>query len=161
MKDKTTNPITKKTPPTKSVKNKIDPRMIFSFRDYPISEAAIERIIKELIDWFYANPQAKTMSAFYHSYGIHPFTYSRLLKRSDKLKQAHEAIMYFIGNRLWELAVDKRGDWAAIKHRLYRYAPEFQEDSDYHSELSRKGNQNENGNVQYIVVDINGKKLNE
>lgn len=156
MKEKTPNHSTKRISPAKIVRNKVDPRMIFSFREYPISEAAIERIITELIEWFYVNPNAKTICGFYHSYGMHPFTYSRLLKRSPKLKEAHDAIMYFIGNRLWELAVDKKADWSVIKQSLYRYSPEFQEDAEYQSELSRKAQDDKHGsgNSQYIIREV-------
>lgn len=163
MKPETPQSITKKKSAPIKLTKRLDARMEFSFRERPISEGSVEKIIKDLIDWFYSNPHAKTISTFHAHSGLNPFTYYDLIKRFPRLKQAHQTVMHFLGNRLWELAVDRQGDWAAIKWRLPMYSKELEEVADYNASLAAKARESDKseGNVQYIVVDTSGKKLNE
>jgi hypothetical protein len=70
--------------------------------------------------------------------------------------------MHLIGERLWEMAVDKKADWGAIKFRLYRYSSEFKEDAEYNASLTRmaRGDGGYGGSTRpIVVVDPLGNRL--
>lgn len=163
MKEKTINHSNKKKIVAKPRTMDVDPKMDYSFRTIPVSKAMVNRLIEELKEWPF-NPANvhKTITQFYIRNGFKRRTYYDLLNKYPDLKDMHEQTMLQMGEDLWFRSVEKKFDWSPVKHRLYRYSPEFQEDSEYNAAIAAKAREGaDNGNVQYIVVDTTGKKLNE
>lgn len=139
----------------------IDTDCIYSYRMIPISAARVDKMIDDLREWPSLNPEAKTITAFYSSIGLTHSNYYRLLAKYPELKEAHDTAMRLIGERLWSNAVDRKADWAAVKHRLHAYGDEFKKDDEHHARLKavERNDESTNGKVQYIVMDRVGDKI--
>lgn len=155
--------ITKSKSLPKKVSLLSDDQMLYSFKSVPINKAIVDRLSKELFTWLDENPLAKSLSAFLRKNGINPKTYYKLLSRHPDLKESHEMVLHELGERLWGRAVEKQVDWAPVKHRLWRYSPEFKEDFEFHATIASqiKNSDGNDGKTQYIVVDTTGKKLSD
>lgn len=155
--------ITKRKCPEKVRTQGADPEMLYSFKTIPVSKAMVNRLIKELDELPSKVPPVKTITQFYINNGFRRRTYYDLLAKYPELREAHDQAIHYLGERLWERAVDKQVDWAPVKHRLWRYSPEFKEDYEFHASIASqiKNAESGDGKVQYIVVDTTGKKLSD
>jgi hypothetical protein len=145
-------PLPKKTKRTSPA---IDPNCFYSFKMIPISQVMVDKWVDEVLEYAAVSIN-KTISGFYRSKGLRNDTYYKLLGRHPELKASHEEAMRMMGERLWGRAVDKDADWAAVKHRLHNYAPEFDEDNKYHNRLKAEADAqvSPTGNKEYILEKV-------
>lgn len=122
----------------------------FSWRDMPISEARINKIAEELIEWPNLNPDAKSITKFYMDKKISPGTWYKWVDKHPALREAENIALHIIGERLWGKAVEKQYDWKAVHWRLHRHGKEFREDYEYHKKIS--GEEEPTG-TKYIVIE--------
>lgn len=113
---------------------------VYTWNLVPVRDDAPQVWAQELRDWVKDNPQARTIRQFLDSKQLYKDAYYKMLHRFPVLKEANEYAKQIMGERLWESAVDKKTDWKASHHRLYRYGKEFEEDDAYHAKLSREKN---------------------
>lgn len=132
---KTNNISTKDKKTTKRASPITDPDCIYSWRTIPVSEAMVEKIAEELLEWPAKNPEAKTITEFYLSKGLTRSTYNRLVNRHEVLGEAHEITMRRLGERLWGRAVDNQAQWKPVHFMLHNYAQEFKESDAYHTDI--------------------------
>lgn len=136
------------------VPNSFDQEPIFSFRTYPINQAYIYKLIKEMSIWLDNNTDSLFLTEFYRSKGITQDSMQKLLSRHPDLKQADQDAKRIMGERIYSRSVNGKANWQAARHRLWSYSDDFKKDEEFHSQLKA----NEKGNtdapqVQYIVVD--------
>lgn len=131
-----------------------DPDMIFSYRQYPISEAMVNRMIEELPDWPIKNPNEISISEFYLSRNISEASYYRLLAKYPELKEAHKVAMQRLGNGLYKSAVFRKADWSAVRHKLYSFGDSFEKDYKFHAQIKAEADKNANTGVQYIEMPV-------
>ena len=142
----------------------VDPDCLYSYRMIPISQAFVDQMTEELIDWPSKNPNAKSISQYYRKKGLGSRTYNRLLNRHPLLKEIHEEVMIELGERLWESAVDNKANWTAVRFRLQNYGGEFDEANKYHAALqasAKKDHLGTDGNKEYVVIYRDRPKENE
>lgn len=139
---------------TKSGDAPYDPDMIYSYRQYPISKAIVDKMIEELPDWPLKNPIAISISEFYLSRNISEGSYYRLLEKYPELKECHKVALLRLGNSLYKSAVFKNADWSAVKHRLYNYGESFEKDYKFHAQIKAEADKNVNTGTQYIEIPV-------
>lgn len=127
-----------------TAKNKIKAKReitcLYSWRQIPISQALIDKMIEELPEWpdQEQNYKKKHISDFYHSYQISRATYYDLLAMHPRLKAGHEIAMQKLGERLWDRCTEKELDWKPVYHRLWKYGTELKEDYQYHQDSAKE-----------------------
>lgn len=113
-----------------------DKEMIFSFRTIPVSQAMIDRMVDELPEWPLKNPSQNSLSEFYLGKGISKANYERLRKKYPRLQEAHEIAAERLGNKIWNLSLEKKYDWNPARFLLYHTSHEYRESCEYHSKLN-------------------------
>jgi len=107
----------------------------------PVMDNAPEVWAQELREFVKDNPHVRTFRDFFDAKQIYRKTFYAMIERFPVLKQAHEEAKMTLGERLWESSVDRKTDWRATHHRLWRYGKEFEEDDTYHLELAKQKNE--------------------
>lgn len=143
-------------------KGKTDTNIDFSFKVIPVSDAFINKLCEELPAWVRDNQEAKFLTEFLNYKGLTWDCYQKLCVKHAHLKEANDMAKRMMGERMFSRAVDNKSNWAAVKHRLYSYAPEFKQDDEYQAALKAK----EKGDVsvpqeRYIVLDSNLVRVSE
>lgn len=135
-------------------------KIFFTWKETPISDAFLNKMIAELPDYFDQpeNYNKKSISAYYFSLHIPRTTYYEMLEKYPKLKAAHNIAMQKIGERLWEKSTEKQLDWRAVSHRLYKYGAELKEDYTFHQEAAKEI---EESGPQWQVIQMVTEKTDE
>ena len=136
------------------VPSSFDQEPLFSFRTYPINQAYIDKLIKEMSIWLDNNTDSLFLTEFYRSKGITTDSIRKLLERHPELKQADQDAKRIMGERMYTKSIQGKANWAAARHRLWSYSDEFKKDEEFHSQLKA----NEKGatdvpQVQYVLVE--------
>ena len=119
------NPNTSKSNVSKLGRDKTDPNMLYDYKQYPISEGRINRLIDALKIWLEKNPDAIEIQEFYLKEDVAPSTYYKLLERSIELKELHDKTMMQLGNRILKQSVYFKANWNAVKTMLPMYGPHY------------------------------------
>lgn len=145
-----TNEHTPESKPLSKVgRQEVDPDCLFDFKQIPISEARINRVIDALEVWVKNNPEAKEIQEFYYEQGLSSSTYYKLLDRSPALKELHERTMHQLGGKLWSKCVDFKANWAPVRFMMQNYGHQYAAAKEYEEMISKKY---ETSNGPQIVV---------
>jgi hypothetical protein len=112
-----------------------DPSCTYGYRSIPITLALVNHLVEALPKWINDNPDEKFITKFYLSNRMARATYFELLAKHEHLKEVHDEAMRALGERMLGRAVDNKANFAAVKHVLHRYAPEFNQDDEHHAKL--------------------------
>jgi len=123
---------------------------LFTFKKVPISEAYIDRLATELLDWALNNDDALKMSQFYLGKGISYHSFSRWLKRSKNLEEAHNSALKLLGNRREIGAIKKKYDTSMIATMMPKYDEDWKEVIEWRSKLKEQEASNE---TKIVVIE--------
>jgi len=153
---KTTKSSTKKK---KSATKVIDQyRDIFTFRMRPVSEAFLERLAKDMVDWAYNDDNALKITTFYISKGISATTMNRWYKRNEILKLAHDIALMIIGDRREIGAIKNKYNTSLVMSQMAKYDSSWWELEKKRAQLRADTKKQEESNVVFkVVVDDNKK----
>ena len=124
--------------------------MVYSFKEIPISEAFINRMIEDLKKWPDEHPEEKFLTKFYLGKGLSRDAYDNLLSRHSELKQTHKETMQLLGERLLSRAIDKKSDWNATRWCIHNYSQDFRDNNSYHAALANQ--EHENNGPAVVVI---------
>lgn len=125
--------------------------MVYAFKEIPISEAFINRMIEDLKKWPDDNPEEKFLTKFYLGKGLSRDSYDNLLSRHPELKETHKMTMQLLGERLLSKAIDKKTDWPATRWCIHNYSQDFRDNNSYHAALSNQ--EHENKGPAIVVIE--------
>jgi len=132
----------------------------FDFKMKPIPLSKIEEMAKEMREFPKKNPKAKFLSDFYRSKGISQKSFDQLSSKHECLREARELYLQHVGERMQGNAVDGKAHWPAIKHSLWRYNKDF-EDDDKHAAEMKSMVQDEVNKAIATVFNITNKNGSE
>lgn len=113
----------------------------YTWHQNSISEHVVEQWADELRRFPYEYPEAKSLTQFLNLKQIYKDTFYNILKKNEKLRDAHAHAKFILGEKLWERAVDNKANWKAVHHRLWSFDEEFVKDDRYHVELAKEKNE--------------------
>lgn len=109
-----------------------------TFRKIPVSEAFVQKMGTELVQWAMNDKKAYKLSQFFAEKGINRSTIHRWMDKHPDFKDAYEHAKEIIGNRREVGALERKLDATIVKATMHRYDPEWMEIDKYHSDLSKK-----------------------
>jgi len=147
---KTTKPTTKKRTPTKNM-SRITPKTrdqstkrsvwledyldAFSLRMKPVTQAFIDRLAKELIEWAVYDDTARVVTKFYIHRGIAPQTFYSWVKKHEVLGNAYALAKEAIGIRREEGALDRTFDASFVRYTMPLYSQDMKKLEEWRSSL--------------------------
>lgn len=99
----------------------------FTFKIQPMTEAGIDRICKELVDWAKNNKDALRIQDFHISKGINDSTYCKWKHRHENLKIAHETAMNYLAARREVGALNRKYSESMVIKMQHMYDPKWEE----------------------------------
>ncbi len=127
---------------------------MFTLREKPISEAAIERLALEMLKWADEDPEAYKLSQFYVKKGIRESDINRLSERYPNLKEAKEWALVIIGNRRELGGIKKLLDSGMISRSMSHYDPVWKKIAEFNAELARRVKEGEEkSGPQFIIME--------
>lgn len=154
---KSTNPNTKKSPHTTNAQTdcKVSPWLedyldLQSFRLKPITQASIERLSNELIQWS-LKEDSLVFRDFYDDKYIPEDTWYRWLNKYPELKAAHTLAKGRIGSRREKGALMRKYDGSLIVNSMPMYDNEWKELLSWKTSLK---DQSTSGSVTINLPDI-------
>lgn len=143
---KTSKPTTlRKTPAKKPYRLSNEFLNMHSMKIQPVSNDWLDILAEQLVEWATTeNPLILTM--FYDERGIHSDVLARWMKKSKKLKQAHEFSKRVIGGRRELGALNKTLDSAIVARTMAMYNKDWQKLEEWRSEL-RKTTEEQKGDT--------------
>ncbi len=130
-----------------------DEDRVWAFRrNIPVTEEMIKMYIEELGDLPTKEPDTTSLVEWRFRKGLTPKDYERLRQRYPDLKEAHQICMERLGEKMWGEAYRNKANWAATKHRLYRYSEDNAADDKHAAELS-EGMQG-SGNITVVLPPV-------
>lgn len=110
---------------------------MFFLKEKPVSEAFIERLAQEMIDWS-KEDDALRITQFFNKRGIpNPMLY-RWMEKYPFFKQAHEYVMAVIADRRDVGAITRKYDGNYIDKSLGMYDPEYRKYMEWKASLTNK-----------------------
>lgn len=153
-------------PKTKTTKSSTNPKRgstkvcdiytdLFTLRKTPISEAFIERLAADMVEWASKDEDALTLKQFPLSRGISWKTFERWTKKHDLLKSAYEDMKTFIAIRREKGMITRKYDTKATMHIQHRYDEDWKKADEFHSSLRKTEKADEkHGNITVVIPPI-------
>jgi hypothetical protein len=136
---------------------------LFTLREMPISEAAIERLAKEVLEWPDISKK-QTMTEFFKKKGISSATFWRWTQKFPILKEAYEQAMQYLGdNREAGAAgfLKRKLDPTMIKPVMFKYSEIWRELRDEDMALKKQLQNDTSKNITIVMEDFSKKGKNE
>jgi hypothetical protein len=136
----------KKTQTPQSSKKKRKPEItvtdvyldLFTLQQKPISQAFIERLSGELLEWAAKNKDALTVKEFVLNKGIQWRTFMRWTQSREPLKSVYEDVKLLIANRREKGMLKREYDTKCGMHMQYLWDDDWKQADEYHSSLRKK-----------------------
>lgn len=133
-------------------------RDCFTFTMRPLTQAFLDRISSELIQWATHNEDALKVSQFYLSKGIPMNTYYNWLEKYPDFKEAHEIAMQLIGNRREVGGLKRKFDAGIVSYTMSHYDKTWKDMAKEKSEL-KMAEAAENKNETKVIILENFESL--
>jgi len=116
-----------------------------TFRKTPVKIDYLELLAKELVEWA-TTEKPLILTIFYDERGIHSDVLARWMKRSKKLKQAHQFAKRVIGSRRELGALNKTLDSGIVARTMAMYNKDWKNLEEWRSNL-RKTEEEQKGDT--------------
>jgi len=127
---------------------------LFTLREQPISEAFVDRLSADLVEWATTNDDALVLTDFYSSRKINPGTYWNWEQKHPKLTEAKKIAMLIIGARREKGALKNQLNASMVISQQAKYDPSWWALEEKRANLKAKTMQKHDSDVTYkIVVD--------
>ena len=151
----TTTKKTKKTTKKRPLLRKSSPWLEdyfdgFSFQMVPMTEAGIDRIAKEFIEWAFKTEKAIRVSQFFTQKRIPTTTYESWFRKYEVMKQAREIVLPLMAERREERTLNRKYDASTNNYMMHQYDPAWKAAQEYHAAL-RENNKPGAGTVNVYL----------
>jgi len=131
-------------------------RDLFVLRQQPISEAFIERLGADLVEWATTDEDALVLIDFFSSRKIHPKTFTNWTKKHPKLKEALHIAKLIIGGRREKGGLKNKFNTSMVMSQQAKYDPSWWKLEDARAKLkaetTAKAQAAQDANKQYTIV---------
>lgn len=142
-------PNTSKSETVKVVDSYLD---MFFMRQMPVSEAFLERLASEWIEWAKL-PTSFRLNQFYNERGIPNKMMYRWAKKCSKLQEAHDMVLSMLADRRDIGALTKELDGAQVRETFALYDPEFKEFMKWKAQISKEEDKGK-GNITVVFENF-------
>lgn len=135
-------------------------RDLFTGRMKPVSDAFLDRLSQDLIDWVIKEEHALILKVFFREKGIGYRTAQKWAKRSPRLREAMDDAKDVIGSRREIGALMRIYDSGMVKLIQHFYDPEWKKSEEWRAELKAKQDEKaKNNNIQWVLEKFPNSKL--
>jgi len=103
-----------------------------------VPEPCLERLAEKILRIINENKEIKTFNKVLALCGTNPWTLTRFMKRSEKLKEAKKKALFILGARREEMALEKKLEVSVFRHMQGRYDKDWKDQEEYFNELKQK-----------------------
>ena len=128
-------------------------RSMFTLRETPVTEAWIENLAAEFVDWAMNDPEALILDDFYLSKGLQAQQISTWKKKHSCLAEAHAFAKRKIANRREKGALTKDLSETMVSRSMPLYSDEWKEVEEWRASLRNKKDENVHQGPQIVVID--------
>ncbi|MBW1678413.1 MAG: hypothetical protein JRJ79_17935, partial [Deltaproteobacteria bacterium] len=147
---KTLNNNTKEYNPTMSVAEVY--KDLFTLRQKPISDAFIDRLALELIEWAMKDDTALKLTQFIFSKGIPSMTFYRWVNKYETLKLVKDTALELIGNRREIGALKNKLNASLVMNQMAKYDKSWKDLEVWRAELKARTQVNAPTDTRYTFV---------
>ena len=132
-----------------------DYECVFSYRQYPISDAFLYNLSLKLVEWADKNPEATKLNKFLTENKIHWATFDDWRKRNKDLDHAATFALRRIGDRREDGAMGRKYAENTVLRSMHFYDPDWKAGEEWRSKL------NESSTAQASTFNIHMDKIPE
>lgn len=124
---------------------------MFSFRKCPVSEAFLDHLATELVDWAKNDDKAIKVTQFLGLKGIHSKTFDRWRDRHPKMQDAYEYALMVIGDRRESGAIYKKFDASIVSFTMPHYDKDWVKQHEWRAKL--KETEQQSNETRIVVLE--------
>lgn len=129
---------------------------MFSFRQKPVSEAYLEKLFGDLLQWALNDEDALVMSAFFSKRGIGSDDIRRWRNRFTFVDSAYKFALSVVGSRREHGALKKNLDAGMVRYTMPAYGDKefsWTELEEWRAKMRAKESENVSGGVKIVVME--------
>lgn len=152
LKGKTSKRSTKRTKVTDITPYSQEYLCMFSWRMKPVSEAFLDHLAQELLNWSIGNDDALKMSQFYTLKGIDKDDMARWCVKNENVNKAFNRAKAVIGDRREIGALKSKYNTAMVQYMMPHYDGDWKDMAEWKAKLN-KIDEMQNGGTKVVIVD--------